>query len=320
MSEECIVPVTSLTFTDPDELEAAFSHQQSFHVVQLDLQPLHCHLLNLHLDGAIFSFRQIQNPIRIFGEKRSDRLVFEFLIFSDTGTLVSHGYKISVNTLYGFDSSRGIDLVLPAKTVMASLSVERRLVQDCLEIMERADLDERFFATNYVQSPDRFSPVQQYLRELYKLVKQRSPFLNQPQIHKLLLDDYLPLLISSIPLANKTSTIDSHPLSRSRFVAEAEAYMMANLGKPLTLKDLCHALNASKSPMSQGFQEVFGISPMAYLKILRLNAIHKALKAADPQKVKIIDIAHRFGFWHAGRLSTEYKKMFGESPSETLKR
>jgi AraC family ethanolamine operon transcriptional activator len=27
-----------------------------------------------------------------------------------------------------------------------------------------------------------------------------------------------------------------------------------------------------------------------------------------------------FGFWHAGRFSQDYKALFGESPSETLKK
>ena len=95
--------------------------------------------------------------------------------------------------------------------------------------------------------------------------------------------------------------------------------MLANLGQPITLKDLCNVLNTSKSPLSYSFQETFGISPMAYLKLLRLRAVHKTLKTTDPS-AKVIDIAQRFGFWHTGRFSQEYKQLFGQLPSATLHR
>ncbi|MGQ9870508.1 helix-turn-helix domain-containing protein [Leptodesmis sp.] len=103
-------------------------------------------------------------------------------------------------------------------------------------------------------------------------------------------------------------------MTRSQLVREAEAYMLAHLGQPITLTDLCKILNTSKSPLNYGFQEVFGISPMAYLKQLRLRSIHKALKAADPTTTQIVDIAHQFGFWHMGRFSQAYQQCLVTSP------
>ncbi len=319
MAEIAVAPIARITYTDPDELESAFSRQQAFQVVQLDTQPLQCHILTLNLDDAIFAFRTIHNPLRILGDKKADRLVFEFLLSSGTGSLISHGTPIEPNTLYGFDNTRGINMVLPANTVMATLIIRRDLVQDCLSIMDRTDLNDRFFATNAVQSPDRFSSAQHYLRELYGLVQQRSPFLNQPPIATFLLEDYLPLLISSIPPKQHSSQSENTIRNRTQLVGQAEEYMLANLDQPITLKELCTALYTSKSPLSYGFQEIFGISPMAYLKLLRLRAVHKTLKTADPT-TRVTDIAQRFGFWHAGRFSQEYKQLFGELPSETLQR
>ena len=95
--------------------------------------------------------------------------------------------------------------------------------------------------------------------------------------------------------------------------------MLAHLGEPLTLTDLCKHLNTSNSSLNYSFREIFGVSPMAYLKQLRLRSVHKALKAAA-STTKVVDLAHQFGFWHMGRFSQDYKQMFGELPSETLKR
>jgi AraC family ethanolamine operon transcriptional activator len=319
MSEVSIPSVADHTLTDPDELESLFNRQQDFHVMQLDLQPLQCHLLHLKLDGALFAFRHLTSPLRVRGDKQPGILTFEFLLSPPSGELISHGRAIQPNTLYGFDSDRGIDMVTPANTLLGTLLIQRSIFEDCLHIMDRSDLDDRFFAANAVQSPAAFAPVTQYLRELFSLAQQRAGILQRAGISQLILDDYLPLLIESIPPMGGQSPVPNSPRSRVQLVQQAEDYMMANLEQPITLKDLCKILNTSSSPLNYGFKEVFALSPMAYLKRLRLHAAHKALKTADPTVTTVQDIAHQYGFWHTGRFSQEYRQMFGELPSTSLK-
>ncbi|MEB3192827.1 MAG: helix-turn-helix domain-containing protein [Snowella sp.] len=88
--------------------------------------------------------------------------------------------------------------------------------------------------------------------------------------------------------------------------------------KPITLKDLCQNLYAGSRTISCGFEEVFGVSPIAYLKILRLEGVRQALKKADPSQTTVLEIANRFGFWSAGHFTRDYKNFFGELPSVTL--
>lgn len=60
------------------------------------------------------------------------------------------------------------------------------------------------------------------------------------------------------------------------------------------------------------------MSPVAYLRICRLNRVRTTLAASDPQETTITNVAMRFGFLHLGRFAGDYKRMFGETPSETL--
>lgn len=319
MSHLSLSNILDLSFHDAEELEAVASCVQEFHLVPLNARPLQLDILQLKLDQAIFEFRYLNNPLRVWGAKRTDFLVLEFILSPILGNYLSHGFALDEDTLYGFDNNRGIDLVLPAGLLMGTLIIKGEVFEDCRQIMDRCDLDDRFFANNYIQSPATFAPVQSYLRELYGLVKRREAFLQQSQISKLLLEDYLPLLIEAIPLTRGQTQKPDRFLRRSQLVRQAEDYMLAHLEQPITLKDLCKILNTSKSPLNYGFQEVFGLSPMAYLKVLRLHAAHKVLKSAASPTTKIADIAHRFGFWHAGRFGQDYKQMFGELPSETIK-
>ena len=57
---------------------------------------------------------------------------------------------------------------------------------------------------------------------------------------------------------------------------------------------------------------------MDYLKRLRLNGVRRALQRAHKARTRIIDVATAWGFWHMGHFATDYRRMFGEAPSQTL--
>jgi len=50
-----------------------------------------------------------------------------------------------------------------------------------------------------------------------------------------------------------------------------------------------------------------------------MNGVRRDLQRADPSE-KIADVANRWGFWHMGQFAADYRRQFGELPSETLKR
>jgi AraC-like DNA-binding protein len=87
-----------------------------------------------------------------------------------------------------------------------------------------------------------------------------------------------------------------------------------------TVGELCHATRVSERTLQYLFRQKYGITPKAYLKLVRLNKVRRALYRADFRKTKIADIANENGFWHMGQFAKDYKKLFGELPSETFKR
>jgi transcriptional regulator GlxA family with amidase domain len=52
--------------------------------------------------------------------------------------------------------------------------------------------------------------------------------------------------------------------------------------------------------------------------MLRLSAARGALLTANRKQVTVTEIATSFGFVELGRFSVEYRKVFGETPSQTL--
>jgi AraC family ethanolamine operon transcriptional activator len=306
-------------FASIESLEAEYCSIPGFRMVQLEKGPFDCRIYRLILDQAIFEFRHLNTPLRVWGDKSSENLTFELVISPICDNYLSHGFNITTGTLYGFDSGRGIDLRLPQNTLMGTLIIKKAVFAECLNAMERVDIDQRLLSQNYVQLGANFEMLQSYLLQLYGLVKNQNSFLDQTTIGKILLEDYLPLLISAIPSAQNSSQQSLKYLRRWSLVRDVESYLFNNLAEPITLKELCDHFYTTKSPLTSAFQETLGMSPLAYLKVLRLHAIRRVLKSADPNTT-IVSLMHKFGFWHAGRFSVDYKKLFGESPSETLKK
>ena len=63
-----------------------------------------------------------------------------------------------------------------------------------------------------------------------------------------------------------------------------------------------------------------GISPKQYLQIYRLNRVQRRLQHSQGNATTVAGEAKAWGFWHMGQFSRDYRRMFGELPSETLAR
>jgi AraC family ethanolamine operon transcriptional activator len=93
--------------------------------------------------------------------------------------------------------------------------------------------------------------------------------------------------------------------------------LRARLDDPPSLRELCELLGVPERTLHHAFQEGFGMAPKAYLRALRFSAAHGRLRRGEgPVTVVATDL----GLFHFGRFAAEYRAMFGEPPSETLRR
>ena len=104
---------------------------------------------------------------------------------------------------------------------------------------------------------------------------------------------------------------------RSYLVQRAEKLALAYVDKPLQVSALSRAIGVSERTLRKLFNEIHGRPPSRHLRMLRLSQVRGALLSARGQ-FTVTEIATDFGFAELGRFSVEYRKVFGESPSETL--
>lgn len=107
---------------------------------------------------------------------------------------------------------------------------------------------------------------------------------------------------------------------RHRLVERADAYVRAHSDRLVTVSELCSALSTSRRALQIGFQEVLGVGPHAYIRAVSLNGVRSHLKNSASPYGSVQDAAAAYGFWHMSQFAVDYRQLFGERPSDTLKR
>ncbi|PDT50527.1 AraC family transcriptional regulator [Sinorhizobium fredii] len=125
------------------------------------------------------------------------------------------------------------------------------------------------------------------------------------------------LLLESLP-HRLSSELHRATSPMPRHVKRAIDFMRANLSKPLTLQEIALAAGAGSRTLQEGFRRFKLTTPMAHLQYLRLDAVHQELMQARPNQT-VSDIATRWGFTHPSRFAADYRKRFGQAPSQTLR-
>ncbi len=105
------------------------------------------------------------------------------------------------------------------------------------------------------------------------------------------------------------------------YIRRAEDYIHANCHKPITVQDLAQYAHISTRSLYKGFQEHRCVSPMGYVRLVRLQKVRDALLTARQagSSVNVTQVALEWGFGHLGHFTQAYRKQFNELPSQTLR-
>jgi AraC family ethanolamine operon transcriptional activator len=106
---------------------------------------------------------------------------------------------------------------------------------------------------------------------------------------------------------------------RQSIVSEAREYVLANRDRAINVPELCERLHVSRRTLQYCFQDVLGMAPATYLRTIRLNGARRDLCNAVSESRSVQDVAAAWGFWHLSQFATDYRKLFGMRPSDTLK-
>lgn len=167
--------------------------------------------------------------------------------------------------------------------------------------------------------PKAFNQYLYVLKRVLALIESFPVLVTYPQVCKSFNDAVLraalDTLTPTMPYQEKLSPFSS----RRRGVRRVLDYLHIHSNQVPTITELCQIAGLSERNLQYGFKEYMGISPVRYLRLVRLNGVRRELMLPTQKRVRVMDVALNWGFVELGRFSGEYRQLFHERPSETLK-
>jgi len=116
-----------------------------------------------------------------------------------------------------------------------------------------------------------------------------------------------------------TDTDRLHRPKRKKALCRAIDYLDGE-DRNVPIPELSAVAGVSQRTLEYAFRETYGVSPIAFVRLNRMNRLRRQLLISEPGSTSITEAASEQGFSELGRLAVEYRQLFGESPSTSLAR
>jgi AraC-like DNA-binding protein len=115
----------------------------------------------------------------------------------------------------------------------------------------------------------------------------------------------------------------SHPVIRQRHaevMTGFEEMLRSDFDQLPSISGFCAAVGVPERTLRACCIKFLGLCPSQYIRLRRLNLVRAELCRANPATATVAQIALRHQFSELGRFVAAYRALFGERPSETLRR
>jgi AraC-like DNA-binding protein len=234
------------------------------------------------------------------------------------------GIRVTADSDYATVYQPEMDTVLPywsAQTRLLCVKFDRSVVDDALRdaLGNTATTQINFGHTMQIHSGAGRAWAQM-VTMLYDQVCRPDSILREPLVGLPFIDSLVRglLVIADHPYRNAVvkpvGTVRSRLVKTAMDIIEADAYL------PLTVSSIATRSRGSVRALQQAFRDELEMTPMAYVREVRLRRAHRALVESDPSVATVASIAHNWGFTNLGRFAETHSACYGEPPVVTLRR
>lgn len=230
------------------------------------------------------------------------------------------GQRITGRTLMVFPDRAELESFSQPGFDIYTLSLHNNLVEVVAESLEIPSLDGLMRGAETVELPrPTMRELRHGAREVCMRVRTEPRWLSRSGLQaRLRLDLPRQVLLSIAAHLDLEEKAPAH--QKGRALRRALDYLARRPAEVASVAELCRHAGVSERTLRRAFLEEFGVPPKTYLMTIRMRAVRAELQANRPEEVKIGDIANHWGFWHMGQFAADYRRHFGELPSQTLRR
>ena len=158
------------------------------------------------------------------------------------------------------------------------------------------------------------------LNNVINIVQMKPETLTTENSLRMINDTILRLVFNALKITTPSSDKRINQSKRCEGVRQVIDYLHSYGETIPTIPELCKIAKLSERNLQYGFKEYLGITPIRYLRLIRLNGVRRDLLISNNKKDRVIDVALNWGFIELGRFAREYRQLFQELPSATLKK
>ncbi len=281
-----------------------------FKYTQLSEGVFEADTLRADLGRGVIDYAHINTALLADGTYPSDAITIVILLDADT------------NIAFGGANSKINDFVIMKENGKAIASIANNAEWVSFS-MQRSDLEdlgikEKFDENKLYQEQ---TPSHLYLASVFRSVVSELLLSTEENPVKLNADHLYNYLIETTAYM-LTEGMDNESLLQEDYFQSAEKishFLHNHIEEDIQMVDLCREAHMSERTLQRVCQKIFNKTPRELIKAHRLNAIKKILESTTDETINLLHLSMDFGFMHQGRFAGEYKKLFGESPSQTLR-
>lgn len=230
------------------------------------------------------------------------------------------GLAMGPNALLTLDGDDELDFRTPRSLDIVGITIASDVFASYASQVEGRDIQSELARRHLIDiCPRKMEELRRFLLDVFDTLSANGQLLHEATVRRSLQHALLSRLLAAVSSGNQVARESGTGTSRRHIVERARSYLLAHRDDPVSVAELCTALNVSRRTLQYAFQEILDTNPVGYLRAIRLNGVRRELKAANGNGVAVQDVAARWGFWHLSHFATDYRRMFGELPSETLR-
>jgi AraC-like DNA-binding protein len=302
--------VRDLRFADPDEAAAAY------HGVDMDLAILSrpttdWRVLTVDAGDSVFCAAETAAAVSAASAMKNDTMAFCI----GSGGWTVNGHSVDRRSLAFF--SEGTETVAAAAAPInwLALNVSRASFARSFENFTHRSFPVMDGIAIFTPKEAQNLRLRNDFITAAGLAKSAPHLLRAGEIRASLEKTLLETLFNSLGYPAVSEHLNYHSLA-----TRARDYLKAHNWRAVFQADLCAELDISDRSLRRLFVDYFGMSPGRYLKLLRLNQARRALRSVEQPAANVTEVGMRYAFFDLGRFAADYRGLFGELPSSTLRK
>lgn len=230
-------------------------------------------------------------------------------------------FSIGEDTIAMRPGRSQFELLTPNSFEILGLVVDRRDVEHHIQALNQSSVLPRAMQDELLKvKPGQRMRLQELVRQILEQASGTPDIVANPSSSESIRIAVLDALADICGTHETRGRAPYRQMSHYKIVREVRQHLLQNQNETITVVDLCQKFQISRRTLQYAFQDVMGMSPNAYLRTIRLNGVRRSLRDPNSGVMSVQQAAADWGFWHLSQFARDYQGLFGELPSERLKR